>query len=80
MPRYIKYYTDFGSALQGVPDSLLEASEVYATILLATSEKSPLNQITRDPFQKAVIASAAYVYYDIFIIRAKPSPCTCTGN
>jgi hypothetical protein len=78
MPRYIKYFTPFGSALQGIPDSVLEASEVLGAILLATDSRSPLNQITKDPFQKAILSTAAYVYYDIYIVRSKPSPCTCS--
>ena len=79
MPRAMKYFgpPSIQQALQNVPDSVLEASEVFAAIFLAVDGRSPLNQITRNPLQKAIIASAAYVYYDIYIVRSKPSPCTC---
>lgn len=81
MPRYLKYFgpQPIQQALQSVPDQALEASEVFAAIFLVVDDRSPLNQITTDPLQKALIASAAYVYYDIYIVRSKPSPCTCTG-
>eukprot|EP00035_Acanthoeca_spectabilis_P000270 m.72314 g.72314 ORF g.72314 m.72314 type:complete len:80 (+) comp10104_c0_seq2:64-303(+) len=77
MPRYIKYYTSFGSALQGVPDSALEATEVFATIWLAMDRRSPLNNISVDPMTKAAIAAVGYVYSDTMIVNSKPSPCTC---
>lgn len=81
MPRYLKYFGPelARQALQSVPDPILEASEVFATIFLAVDDRSPINQITQDPFQKALIATAGYVYYDIFIAQSKPSPCTCSG-
>ena len=77
MPRYIKYYTSFGSALNSVPDSALEATEIFATILLATDRRSPVNNITTDPMTKAVLSSLLYVYYDTVLVNSKPSPCTC---
>lgn len=81
MPRYLKYFgpEPAREALQSVPDPVLEASEVFTAIFLAVDDRSPLNQITQDPLQKALLASAAYVYYDIFIVRSKPSPCACAG-